>query len=135
VDVRTPANDVLVVAERGSKPPKALTNIANAIETVTALDSYLPKLAEKSLTQQEVERAVHHDKARLAKCKTISSFAVSVDRLGVTSLEGVVPTEEGPCVAPIVTGWKFGPTCGASVANVALDKAGATVAVAAAHPL
>ncbi len=135
VDVRTPANDVLEVAERGSTPPNALLNIANAIETVTSVDSYLPKLKASALTQEEVERALHRDKARLAKCKKAASFAVSVDKLGVTSLEGVTPADEGPCVLPIVTGWKFGSTCGASVANVTIDKAGATVAVAPAHPL
>jgi len=135
VDVRTPANDVLVVAERGSKPPKALLNIANAIETITAVDSYLPKLKTSALTQEEVERALHRDKARLAKCKKAASFAVSVDKLGATALEGVIPAEEGPCVGPIVAGWKFGPTCGASVANVMMEKSGATVAVAPAHPL
>ncbi len=128
VGVRTPANDVLVVAERGSKPPQAFTNIASAIATVTSVEAQLPKLKVSTLAQDDVERAYHKDRARLTKCKA-ASVELSIDKLGVTSLEGITPNEGGPCVLPIVTSWRFAPTCTASRANIAINKAGATVTV------
>jgi hypothetical protein len=128
LSVRTPAATIQVIAERGSHPPKALGAIVSGIETATAVDAHIPKLKPSFLTQEEVERAVKRDKAKLAKCQGMQ-MSISVDRLGTTTLANVLPAEAGPCVLAVVTGWKFGPACSASSATVTSVKNGVNISV------